>query len=53
MKKKKFPAFLVILLLFAITWFINELGYLTINIPWLPVILLVFVVGAIINHYQS
>ena len=40
MARFKFPVLAVILLLFGIAWFLNDLGYLTSNIPWIPVILI-------------
>ena len=45
-----FPVFAFILLIFAVVWLMNELGYLTINIPWIPVILIVIAVGMIANR---
>jgi len=50
MAKKRFPSLWVIVLVFAIVWLIDELGYLKTNIPWLPVVIIIFVVGAIINR---
>lgn len=50
MARKKFPIFAFILLIFAIAWLLNELGYLRINIPWVPVILIIIAVGMIFNR---
>ena len=50
---RKFPVLAVILLLFALTWLFSDLGYLTIDIPWFPVILLVVAIGWIINRYRA
>jgi len=50
--KTKFPALAVIVLLFATAWLISELGYLKIDIPWLPVIMIVISIGWIINRYN-
>lgn len=53
MAKIKFPALAVILLLFALAWLLSDLGYLTINIPWIPVILAVIAIGMVINRYNE
>ncbi|MFQ5531357.1 MAG: hypothetical protein ACE5ES_01950 [Candidatus Nanoarchaeia archaeon] len=52
-KKTRFPTFWAIVLLMGIAWFLGELGYLNINIPWLPTILIVVAIGAIVNNYSS
>jgi len=49
--KRRFPVLAVILLLFALTWIFNDLGYISINIPWIPVIIAVIAIGIIVNRY--
>ncbi len=51
--RKRFPVLGVILLLFALTWFLSDLGYLNIDIPWIPAILAVIAIGIIVNRYYS
>jgi len=51
MARRRFPTLAVILLVVAIVWLVSDLGYLTVNIPWIPVILLIIAVGMIINRY--
>ncbi len=51
MAKKVFPTFWFIVLFVALIWMLNELGYLNFNMPWLPAILIIVALGAIINHY--
>jgi len=53
MAKNKFPALAMIILVFAITWFLRELGYLAIRIPWIPVILGIIAIGMIFNRLRS
>ncbi len=48
--RRKFPSLAVIVLIFAIVWLLSELGYLNINIPWIPVILIITALGWIINR---
>lgn len=48
--KQKFPVLAVVLLIFGLAWLSNELGYFVINIPWLPVIVVVLAIGMIFNR---
>ncbi len=48
----KFPVLAVILLLFALAWFSSELGWLAIDIPWIPVIVVIIAIGMIMNRYR-
>jgi len=48
--KGKFPTLAVILLIFGVVWLITELGYLTINIPWTPIIVVIIAIGMIFNR---
>lgn len=49
--KKRFPTLAVIILIFAIVWALSDLGYFTLNIPWIPVILAIIAIGMIANRY--
>lgn len=53
MAKKRFPVLAVILLIFAVSWLLSDLGYWNVDIPWIPTILVVVAVGWIINRYVS
>ena len=50
MAKNKFPVLAIILLIFGIAWLINDL-YFPIDLPWIPVILIVIAIGMIANRY--
>ncbi len=52
MIKQKFPIFWTIIFLFGIAALLDELGYLVINIPWIPVIIIVIAIGGIFNRFQ-
>ncbi|USN46005.1 MAG: hypothetical protein H6502_02615 [Candidatus Woesearchaeota archaeon] len=52
-KKNKFPSFAVILLIVGIFWLLSALGLLTINVPWLPIIVIVVAVGMIANRMAN
>ena len=51
--RRKFPTFAVIVLVFAIAWLTQELGYLKTDIPWLPVILIIIALGWIFNRFSD
>jgi len=51
--KKRFPVMAVILLLFALTWIMNDLGYWSINLPWIPIVLAIVAIGIIVNRYSD
>jgi hypothetical protein len=53
MAKTKFPTLAVILLIFAVFWIADELGYLVFDIPWIPVVLAVIAIGMIANRYNK
>ncbi len=52
-KKRKFPTFAVILLVVGFIWLLNELQVIAINIPWIPVVLVIVAIGMILNRYQE
>lgn len=47
----KFPTLAVILLVAGIVWATDVLGYLSIDFPWLPVVLIIIAIGMIVNRY--
>jgi len=51
-RKTRFPTFAVILLIVGLLWLLNELKVITINIPWIPIILIIIAIGMIINRYK-
>jgi len=53
MAKKRFPTFAVIVLVLAIFWLLGDLNILNVNIPWIPVILIIVAVGWIVSHYSK
>lgn len=50
-RKTSFPTLAVILLVAGIVWAVDALGYLNIDFPWLPVVLIIVAIGMIINRY--
>ena len=51
--KKKFPTFAVLLLVLGLVWLVSDTGLIKINIPWMPLALVVIAIGWIINHYSN
>ncbi len=51
-EKPKLPTFAVILLAIGVIWFLNELEVITVDIPWIPVIVIIAAIGMIINRYN-
>ncbi len=48
---KRFPTFAIILLIVGFIWLLNDLKILNVNIPWIPVILIVVASAMIYNRY--
>lgn len=51
--KNKFPTLAVVLLVVGIIWLFNEINIIAINVPWIPVVLIIIAVGMIINRYHK
>ena len=51
--KKKFPTFGIIVFLLGMTWLLNEMEVLTLNIPWFPLIMVIVAIGWIVDNYMS
>jgi len=49
--RKRFPTFAFLVLVVGIIWLLTELGLVRIDIPWLPIVVIVLSLGWILNHY--
>jgi hypothetical protein len=49
--KRRFPTFAIILLVVGLIWLLNEINVISVNIPWIPVVLIIIAIGMIINRY--
>jgi len=49
---RKFPTFAFIVFIFALVWLLKDLRIISINVPWIPVVLGVIALGMIINRYS-
>lgn len=52
MVKSKFPALAVLLLILGFVWLFNEIGIYRIDLPWIPVIVIVVAVAMIWNRFR-
>jgi hypothetical protein len=52
-KRRKFPILAVLLLVFAIFWLLSETDILVIDIPWIPIILIIIAIGMIWNRLKA
>jgi hypothetical protein len=50
MAKRKFPTLGFILLAWATVWLTSDLGYVKLDIPFLPIALIVVAIGMIYNR---
>ena len=48
-KKGYFSIFWFFILVLGVIWLFTELGYIEFELPWLPIILIVFSLGVVIN----
>ena len=53
MVKNKFPLLAALLLVFGLVWLAQDLGYLNVNIPWIPVVLIAVAVSMIWNRLRN
>ncbi|MBU2612523.1 MAG: hypothetical protein KKB62_02265 [Nanoarchaeota archaeon] len=53
MAGSKFPILAFILLVYSIFWLLNELEVLIIDIPWIPVVLVIISIGLIFNRFSK
>lgn len=51
--EKRFPTVPVLLLAIGIIWLLSEIGIITIQVPWWPIILIIIALGWIINRYTK
>jgi len=50
MKGHEFPMFAGILLAIGVIWLLNDLDIIPIDIPWVPIVVIVIAIGLLINH---
>jgi hypothetical protein len=57
MKKEKengvFPTFALVILLIGVFWLLNDLNVLKVNVPWIPIVIIVVAIGWIVDHFAK
>ena len=51
MRQKRFPTLAIGLLLVGTIWLLNDLNVIAINIPWIPVVIIIIALGMFFNKY--
>jgi hypothetical protein len=51
--ERVFPTFAVVLLVIGIVWLLNELKVFSINIPWVPIVLIIIAIGMMVNKCKK
>ena len=51
--KKTFPTFALAVLIIGIVWLLNELKVIQIQIPIVPIIVVLVGLGLLYNHYKN
>jgi len=52
-KKQTFPTFAIAVFILAILWILTDVGILTVNVPWFPVIIAAIALGWIFDFYAN
>lgn len=52
MARRKFPFLGVLLLVFGLSWMFEEMGIWSVNLPWIPIIVVLIAVSLIVNRYS-
>jgi len=48
--RRKFPVLGFIILIFATLWLLREMNVIDLDVPWLPVVLIIIAIGIIFNR---
>jgi len=49
--KRRFPTLPIALLVVGVVWLLNDLELISINIPWIPIVLIITAFGMIFNRF--
>jgi hypothetical protein len=53
MPKRKFPALATLLLIFGVAWLVFNIYGIAVDLPWLPIILIVIAISMIYNRLRD
>jgi|TARA_B100001971_G_C18127842_1_gene503074 hypothetical protein len=51
--RKGFPTFPVIILALGVWWLLSDLGIITVDVPWIPIILITIAIGWIVDSVRK
>ena len=49
MRQKRFPTLAIGLLVVGVIWLLNDLNIIKVDIPWIPVVVIVIALGRVFN----
>ena len=50
---RRFPTLAIALLVVGVIWLLNDLKIVLIDIPWIPVVLIIIAMGMIFNRFLN
>jgi len=50
-QRKRFPTLAIALLVVGLIWLLNDLNVVSINIPWIPIIIIIIAIGMMFNRF--
>jgi len=50
-KNGVFPTFALIVLLIGVFWLLSDLNVLKVDVPWVPIVIIVVAIGWIVDHF--
>jgi hypothetical protein len=53
MARAKFPTLALILLVLGLIWLLNDMNIIAVNVPWVPVVLIIVAIGMIVNRFSK
>lgn len=51
MRRRKFPTLAIALLVVGLIWLLNDLNVISVNIPWIPIVLIIIAMGMMFNRF--
>ncbi len=50
---RRFPTFAVVLLVIGLVWLLNDLNVISVDVPWIPLVIVVVAAGMIFNRFSG
>jgi len=52
-KNGVFPTFALVVLLIGVFWLLSDLNVLKVDVPWVPIVIIVVAIGWIVDHFTK